>query len=133
MVQIKSQVFTFSVPPEKVASYLNNCANYKNLLPKDQVSDFNFTDQGFSFKAAGNFLLGLEKQESNERGIKFIGVQKNPFPFDLQIHFQEHNTQTTGFIEIHADINMMLRMLLEKPLQKLLQEMAINLESALLT
>ena len=102
-------------------------------MPKDQVSNFIATEQGFSFKAAGNFLLGLEKQEANEQGIKFIGVQNNPFPFDLQIHLKELDAQTSGFIEINADINMMLRMLLEKPLQKLLQDMANNLEQALLS
>ena len=133
MVQIKSQVFSFATPLETVTRYLNNCSNYEYLLPKDQVSNFIATEQGFSFKAAGNFLLGLEKQEANEQGIKFIGVQKNPFSFDLEIHLQELNNQTTGFIEINADINMMLRMLLEKPLQKLLQDMANNLEQALLS
>jgi hypothetical protein len=131
MVQIKSQVFSFATPLEKVAAYLENCSNYSHLLPQNQISDFMATEQGFSFKAAGNFMLGLEKQQSNEQGIKFIGVQKNPFPFDLQIHLQAINAQTTGFIEINADVNMMMRMLLEKPLQKLLQDMAINLETAL--
>jgi hypothetical protein len=116
-----------------VTRYLNNCSNYEYLLPKDQVSNFIATEQGFSFKAAGNFLLGLEKQEANQQGIKFIGVQNNPFPFDLQIHLKELDAQTSGFIEINADINMMLRMLLEKPLQKLLQDMANNLEQALLS
>ena len=131
MVQIKSQVFSFATPPEKVAAYLEDCSNYAHLLPKDQVSEFNASEHGFSFKAAGNFVLGLEKQLSNKQEIKFIGVQKNPFPFELKIHMQELNAQTSGFIEINADINMMLRMLLEKPLQKLLQEMAYNLEKAL--
>ena len=131
MVQIKSQVFSFAAPLEKVAAYLEDCSNYAHLLPQDQVSEYTSTEQGFSFKAAGNFLLGLEKQPSNKHEIKFIGVQKNPFPFDLKIHLQELNAQTSGFIEINADINMMLRMLLEKPLQKLLQEMAYNLEKAL--
>ena len=133
MVQIKSQVFSFATPLETVTRYPNNCSNYEYLLPKDQVSNFIATEQGFSFKAAGNFLLGLEKQEANEQGIKFIGVQNNPFPFDLQIHLKELDAQTSGFIEINADINMMLRMLLEKPLQKLLQDMANNLEQALLS
>lgn len=133
MVQIKSQVFSFATPLETVTRYLNNCSNYEYLLPKDQASNFIATEQGFSFKAAGNFLLGLEKQEANEQGIKFIGVQNNPFPFDLQIHLKELDAQTSGFIEINADINKMLRMLLEKPLQKLLQDMANNLEQALLS
>lgn len=131
MVQIKSQVFKFSAPVEEIKDYLNNCSNYQFLLPSDQVSDFSSSDAGFSFKAAGNFLLGLEKRETHDLKIQFIGVPNNPFAFDLQILLEQTNYQTSGYIEINADINMMLRMLLEKPLQKLLQDMATNLEKAL--
>jgi hypothetical protein len=38
---------------------------------------------------------------------------------------------TIGYIEIKADVNMMLKMLIEKPLQKLLTEMAFNLAAQL--
>jgi carbon monoxide dehydrogenase subunit G len=131
MVKIKSQVFSFEVPLEKVQAYLSDCANFEHLLPKAQVADFRSNETGFSFKAAGNFQLSLEKAAFTDSCMNFKGSKSNPFPFDLQIFFNTNEGSTTGHIEINAEVNMMLKMLIEKPLQKLLQEMAANLSAAL--
>ncbi len=131
MVKIKSQVFSFVAHLEKVQAYLSDCANFEHLLPKAQTSDFQSNETGFSFKAAGNFQLTLEKAACSDSCMQFKGSKSNPFPFDLQIFFNTNEGLTTGHIEINADVNMMLKMLIEKHLQKLLQEMAVNLSAAL--
>jgi hypothetical protein len=71
--------------------------------------------------------LSLEKQTATAQLLHFKGLPTNPFAFDLFVHLQQQEGQTTGHIEIKADLNMMLKMLVEKPLQKLLAEMAANL------
>ncbi|MEN9742763.1 MAG: hypothetical protein RLZZ65_568 [Bacteroidota bacterium] len=131
MVRIQSPVLNVHASQDKVQRFLSTFANYELLLPKEQVSDFQCLENGFSFKAAGNFLLALSLESHTDHSFHFKGSPQNPFPFELTIQLQEAQGITNGSIEIKADVNMMMKMLLEKPLQKLLQQMTNNLEQQL--
>jgi carbon monoxide dehydrogenase subunit G len=87
--------------------------------------------QEFHIDSAGQIELTLEKQLIETKLLHFKGAKSNPFAFDLYVHLQPEDNATKGFIEIKADLNMMLKMLVEKPLQKLLTEMASNLATQL--
>jgi carbon monoxide dehydrogenase subunit G len=127
MLTLKSQEFTLLASSDRVLDFLSDTKNYALLLPANQTSDFHYTPTQFSFKAAGQVHLSLEKQTATAQLLHFKGLPTNPFAFDLFVHLQQQEGQTTGHIEIKADLNMMLKMLVEKPLQKLLAEMAANL------
>jgi carbon monoxide dehydrogenase subunit G len=127
MLTLKSQEFTLLASSDRVLDFLSDTKNYALLLPANQTSDFHYTPTQFSFKAAGQVHLSLEKQTATAQLLHFKGLPTNPFAFNLFVHLQQQEGQTTGHIEIKADLNMMLKMLVEKPLQKLLAEMAANL------
>jgi carbon monoxide dehydrogenase subunit G len=127
MLKLKSQEFTLEAAIENVLQFLSETQNYKRILPENQIADFQSTPTQFSFKAAGQIHLTLEKQEANNELLHFKGASSNPFAFDLFVRMQKVQNSTKGYIEIHADVNMILKMLIEKPLQKLLTEMANNL------
>lgn len=127
MLKLKSQEFTLEAAIENVLQFLSETQNYKRILPENQIADFQSTPTQFSFKAAGQIHLTMEKQEANNELLHFKGASSNPFAFDLFVRMQQVQNNTKGYIEIHADVNMMLKMLIEKPLQKLLTEMANNL------
>ena len=131
MVKLKSQEFVLQAPLSKVRNYLAQTQHYQYILPTEQISDFQFTPTGFSFKAAGQIQLGLEIQNTQDNELHFTGVASNPFAFDLFVRLQETQNATSGHIEISADLNMMMKMLVEKPLQKLIAQMATNLAEAL--
>jgi carbon monoxide dehydrogenase subunit G len=127
MLTLKSHEFTLEAACEQVLQFLSETQNYKLILPESQIADFQSTPTQFSFKAAGQIHLTLEKQEAKATLLHFKGAKNNPFAFDLFVRIQPAQNGTQGFIEIKADVNMMLKMLVEKPLQKLLTEMAHNL------
>jgi carbon monoxide dehydrogenase subunit G len=131
MLTLKSQEFQLPTTIEKVSAFLSDTANYERLLPENQTSDFHCTPTQFSFKAAGQIHLTLEKQATEDRFLHFKGAKSNPFAFDLFVHLDQDSQGAKGFIEIKAELNMMLKMLIEKPLQKLLTEMASNLDAQL--
>jgi carbon monoxide dehydrogenase subunit G len=131
MLTLKSQEFQLPSAIEQVSDFLANTANYALLLPENQTTDFQCTPTQFSFKAAGQIHLTLEKQTVETTLLHFKGAPTNPFAFDLFVHLSAETQGTKGFIEINADLNMMLKMLIEKPLQKLLIEMASNLAAQL--
>jgi carbon monoxide dehydrogenase subunit G len=131
MLTLKSQEFALVASSDRVLDFLSDTKNYALLLPANQTSDFQYTPTQFSFKAAGQVHLSLEKQIATPELLHFRGLPTNPFTFDLFVFLQQKGEQTTGHIEIKADLNMMLKMLVEKPLQKLLTEMAANLATQL--
>lgn len=131
MLTLKSQEFALEAPLEQVLQFFSETQNYKLILPENQIADFQSTPTQFSFKAAGQIHLTLEKQEANAEMLHFKGASSNPFAFDLFVRMQQVQNTTKGYIEIKADVNMMLKMLIEKPLQKLLAEMAHNLAAQL--
>ena len=131
MLTLKSQEFALEAGSDRILDFLSDTKNYGLLLPSNQTSDFQYTPTQFSFKAAGQVQLSLEKQTATQQLLHFKGLPTNPFAFDLFVHLQQQEEQTTGHIEIKADLNMMLKMLVEKPLQKLLTEMAANLAAQL--
>ena len=131
MRTLKSQRFAIEQSTDHVLKFLSEPKNYGFLLPKEQTSDFQYTTTTFSFKAAGQVHLALEKQTSLNHMLHFRGLPSNPFAFDLFVHLEQTEKQTTGYIEIQAELNMMLQILIEKPLQKLLGEMAENLRQQL--
>jgi carbon monoxide dehydrogenase subunit G len=131
MLTLKSQEFALMASSDRVLDFLSDTKNYALLLPANQTSDFQYTPTQFSFKAAGQVHLSLEKQTATPQLLHFQGLPSNPFAFDLFVFLQQKGVQTSGHIEIKADLNMMLKMLVEKPLQKLLTEMAANLATQL--
>jgi carbon monoxide dehydrogenase subunit G len=131
MLTLKSQEFTLAAQAEQVIAFLSETKNYALLLPENQTSGFQCSPTQFSFKAAGQIELTLEKQLVETNLLHFKGAKSNPFAFDLYVRIQAEQNTTKGYIEIKADLNMMLKMLVEKPLQKLLTEMASNLATQL--
>lgn len=131
MITLKSQDFLLQASLFVVRNYLAQTQHYQHLLPPEQITDFQYTPTGFSFKAAGHIQLGLEIQPPQGNDLHFKGVASNPFAFELYIRLEEVENATCGYIEISADLNMMMKMLVEKPLQKLIAQMATNLAEAL--
>lgn len=131
MVEIKTKEFIVNAPIEKVHSFLNETKNYVLILPKEQISDFQFSADQFSFKAAGQVTLTLQKGASTLNALKFTGVKENPFAFNLLVFLDSKNDFTSGYIQINAELNMMFKMLIEKPLHQLLAKMAENLSNHL--
>ncbi|MDP4596907.1 MAG: hypothetical protein NWS92_08030 [Crocinitomicaceae bacterium] len=131
MLTLKSQEFNLAAQAEQVVNFLSETKNYALLLPENQTSGFQCSPSQFSFKAAGQIELTLEKQLVENNFLHFKGAKSNPFAFDLYVRIQAEQNITKGYIEIKADLNMMLKMLVEKPLQKLLTEMASNLATQL--
>ena len=94
MLTLKSQEFAILTSSERVLDFLSDTKNYGLLLPANQTSDFQCTPTQFSFKAAGQVNLALEKQSVAPQLLHFKGLQSNPFAFDLFVHLQQQGEQT---------------------------------------
>jgi hypothetical protein len=54
--------------------------------------------------------------------------EKSPFPFTLTIHIDEVDGKSSGYIAFDGEVNMFLKMMVEKPLTNLFNYMSNKLQ-----
>ncbi len=69
----------------------------------------------------GAYGSGLKfSEESTEEHIKLVATDKSPFPFTISLHVIPHEANhSTAQIICDAELNMMLKMMVVKPLKSL--------------
>lgn len=129
MTKIESKEVVVNADAATVFNYLIDLNNFQDLLPRDNVSDFTATKEMCSFKVQGGFKIGLELQDKfpNEK-IVFKSSADSPFAFTLTVFIDEQNDgKCKGYQICDADLNMMMKMMVEKPLKNLFDYIADRL------
>ena len=126
---IESDKVTVKAEQKIVFEYLNDFNNIKNLLPEDKISDWESSVDHCSFKVQNAATIPLNKESVEEYSrINIVSGEKAPFPFTLYILLEDIGNETTGFLHFEGDINMFLKMMVEKPLTNLFNYMANQLK-----
>ncbi len=128
-MKIESQKTTVSASQQEVFEFLSNAANIEHLLPKDNVSDFQASNDQCSFKVQGGITITLVQNNlvPNER-IEMKSGEKSPFPFDLTVHIAGDGSQSVGHLEFNGKVNSFMSMMVKKPLTNLFDYMSKKLE-----
>lgn len=127
-IESKKQIVPASI--SEVYNYLINTENIGELLPKNEVKDFQGTEKDCSFKVQGGITISLIQSElvpQNE--IKLVSGEKSPFPFHLVVYLNEVDGQTEGYIAFDGEVNAFLQMMVKKPLTNLFDHMSGELKN----
>lgn len=128
-MKITSETAFVKAPIIAVYEFLSKSANIEPLLPADKISEFHAFKEGCTFKVQGGFLISLlyaDKVVPTEIHMK--SGEKAPFTYTLVIRLKDKGDQTEGHIEFDGDVNMFLKMLVEKPLIGLFNYMSKQLQ-----
>jgi hypothetical protein len=102
--------------------------NFEKLLPEGRISEWESRADYCSFKVQGTATIDLQVKESfPTHRLLLESGKKSPFPFTLDIFFEEVNGQTKAFQIMDAEINPFLKMMVEKPLTNLFDYIADRL------
>lgn len=128
-MKINSQTVIVSAPQQEVFDFLKDANNLLHLLPQDKISDFKATTDECSFKVQGGIIISLihDGEEGTDKIFMKSGV-KSPFPFRLTINTGNQSDKTEGRIEFDGEVNMFLKMMVEKPLTNLFNYMSNKLQ-----
>lgn len=127
-MKIISNKVTVAALKSDVLNFLADSNNIIHLLPQDKISDFTSTTEQCSFKVQGGVIISLIQNGSEENERLFLkSGQGSPFPFVLTIHLSENSENTIGYIEFNGEVNMFLKMMVEKPLTNLFNYMSDKL------
>jgi hypothetical protein len=129
-MQIISEKAVVTAPIQEVFEFLKVPSNIELLLPKDKISDFQSTAEQCSFKAQGGVTISLVYVAHDEPvKLNMKSGEKAPFTYTLSIVLLDKGTETQGHIEFNADINMFMKLVVEKPLFSLFNSMTEKLKS----
>ena len=125
---IESTHVTVSASPERVSNFLKDAQHLIHLLPKDQISDWSATPDMCSFKVQGGVIISLVQKGTEGTNKVFLASgEKSPFPFKLTVHLKAEGDHTSGYLVFDGEVNVFLKMMVEKPLTALFNMMSENL------
>lgn len=128
-MQITSEKAVVSAPIQQVFDFLKVPSNIELLLPKDKISDFKSSDLECSFKAQGGVTISLVfGNHAEPTKLNMTSGEKAPFKYTLSIILEDKGTETQGHIDFNADINLFMKMMVEKPLFSLFNSMTERLK-----
>lgn len=126
---IDSTKVQVNATPEAICAFLKDANNLFHLLPQNNISDFKATTEECSFKVQGGVIISLIQDGSEgDSKLFLISGEKSPFPFKLTIQLDQIDGATEGFIHFDGEVNMFLKMMVEKPLTNLFNYMSNKLQ-----
>lgn len=128
-MKIDSKKVLVPTTQQAIFDFLKDANNIIHLLPQDKISDFKATTDECSFKVQGGVIISLI--HDGEEGMDKIFMksgEKVPFPFRLTINTTPKDGATEGYIHFDGEVNMFLKMMVEKPLTNLFDYMSQKLQ-----
>lgn len=111
-------IVTLNASAASVYNFLTDLNNHQQLMPENVISWTSTKDEA-RFNIQNMAKLALQVASRNPNEIIINAVQAPPFPLQLKWEIKEAGTQTQVGFTISAEMNMMMKMLASKQLQKL--------------
>lgn len=126
--KLQSQEVAIDKPAEGIYNFLTNLNNFEKLMPSE-VSDWKSTIEECTFTLKGMPSIGfmiLEQTPSTH--IVYKGIGKLPAAVFLKVAINPNGDKACrAQLFLEAELNPMLKMMVEKPLTKFLDVLAHNL------
>lgn len=122
MLKIDTGFKTINSNNEAIFNYLSHMDNLKDLMP-EQVLNWTGDAESCRYTIKGMADIGMRMHEKKPNGLLHIKSDgKVPFNFDLKIIIESlSETSSNVKLDFEGDMNMMLKMMAEKPLTNFFQ------------
>lgn len=118
MTNFESKV-TIQKPVADVYGFLADLNNHQQLMPENIYNWTSTPDEArFTIQNMAKLVLKVNKRIADKE-IQIIPAEEAPFALELKWTLQDNGDSTTAVYQIAADLNMMMKMLVSGPLQKL--------------
>ena len=129
LMVIQSTSVSVQASITSVRAFLSDAQNISFLLPQDKISEFQATAEQCSFKAQGGILINLLFDEQNDQIVRYRSGAGSPFSFSLSISLQNEGESCIGQVTFDGQVNGFMKVLIEKPLKSLFEQMSIQLKA----
>ena len=126
---IQSSSVYIATSSTSVREFLCDAQNISFLLPQDKISEFQASQDQCSFKAQGGILINLLFDEQNEQFVRYKSGEGSPFSCTLTISLNGESENCHGHVTFDGQVNGFMKVLIEKPLKSLFEQMSIQLKA----
>ena len=126
MTTFNSPEVNVNLSAKTLFNKLSNLNNLQAILPP-QISEFESTTESCSFKIGGMPKISLEIDEKIPNSRISLTAKESQVPFNLVCNITEQGENSKAALQINAELNMMRKMMLEKPLTTFLNKAAEGL------
>jgi hypothetical protein len=113
---------------ENLFDEISDLNNLKNIMPS-AIKDFKSTETSCSFKMQGMPELTLKITEKTKFSKISLTAIDSQAPFTLDCLITEKGEQCQAKLVINAELNMMMKMMIEKPLNRFLDVLANKMQN----
>lgn len=118
MTKIESNSTGIQASANEVWNYLSDFNNFGNLMPP-QIMNWKSTSETCSFTIQNMASLSMRiKEKTAPVQLVIVSEKPSPFPFELICNLEAiSDTSCSSKIQFHAEMNPILTMMAQKPLQ----------------
>ena len=128
MEKIKYPEVIVNRTAEELFKKIGDLNNLEELMPST-IQNFESTESTCSLKMKGLPVLNLKLAEKIPHSKISLTAEGSQIPFSLDCFITAKDTQCQARLEINAELNMMMKMMVEKPLTKFLDLLASKMAS----
>lgn len=119
MTTIESNEVVIRKPQDEVMTYLSDLNNYADLMPERIKSwEVHGEEAEAYIEGLGKYAIGI-KEQTNDK-VVLVPTSNVPVDFTIEIQVVPHPNGSLVKGTILAKLNMMMKMVAQKPLQELI-------------
>ena len=128
MTTFKSPEVLVNISAEDLFNKISDLNNLKNIMPHE-IEDFKSTKNTCSFKMSGMPELALKISEKIEFSKIILSATESTVAFSLTCFITDKDKQCQARLEVNAELNMMMSMMVEKPITQFLNVLANKMQT----
>ena len=128
MATFKSPEVIVNRTSEDFFTKIGDLNNLKDIMPST-AQNFESTESTCSFKMQGMPTLNLKLGEKVPYSKISLTTEDSQVPFSLDCFITEKGSQCQARLEINAELNMMMKMMVEKPITNFLNVLSDKLRT----
>ena len=122
-----SEIVVEKLSAEQLYNKLSDLNNLKEIIPPE-IEDFESDTNSCSFKMKGMPKLKLFLSEKTPFSKIRLSATDSPVAFSLNCFITDYREKCQARLEVDAELNMMMKMMVEKPLTQFLDVLASKME-----
>jgi hypothetical protein len=125
-MNIEGKKVTVNKSVAELFAFLSEYKNFESIMPSD-VSKFESDDTSFVFGIKG-FDVRLIKKSSEENKQIVLEAASSKLSVELTADFEDLGDKSTCKLTFVGDFNPMVKMMVQKPLDKFISDLTENIE-----
>ena len=122
------EVVVENLTAKQLFNKLSNLTNLRDIIPSS-INSFEATEESCSFKMKGMPKLELSLSEKTPFSKISLSANNSPVSFSLDCLITDYGKKCQARLEVNAELNIMMKMMVEKPINNFLNILSEKLRT----